>query len=69
MHDSGHNGFADYKKELQELGDSLRQLREAQGLSYEDIAEETHVRPFVLKAIEAGNIEELSGLVYARGFY
>ena len=68
MHDSGHNGFADYKKELQELGDCLRQLREAQGLSYEDIAEETHVRPFVLKAIEAGNIEELSGLVYARGF-
>lgn len=68
MHGNRQGDFTDYKKELEALGDSLRQLREAQGLSFEDIAEETHVRPFVLKAIEAGNIEELSGLVYARGF-
>lgn len=68
MQENRQEDFADCKKELENLGDSLRQLREAQGLSYEDIAEQTHMRPFVLKAIEAGSIEELSGLVYARGF-
>ncbi|MDR1651507.1 MAG: helix-turn-helix domain-containing protein [Synergistaceae bacterium] len=54
--------------ELARLGAQLKALREAQGLSYEDVSEATHVRPHIIKAIESGAIEEVSAPVYARGF-
>ncbi|MDR1885221.1 MAG: helix-turn-helix domain-containing protein [Synergistaceae bacterium] len=50
------------------LGAHLRMLREAQGLSYDDVAKSTHVRPHILKAIEEGRIEAEAAPVYARGF-
>jgi cytoskeletal protein RodZ len=50
------------------LGEQLRELREAQGLSYDDIAKSTKVRPHMLRAIEEGRIDEVAAPVYARGF-
>lgn len=54
--------------ELIKLGEQLRDLREAQGLTYEDVATETHVRPHILKAIEEGRIGDFAAPVYVRGF-
>ena len=54
--------------ELIKLGEQLRDLREAQGLTYEDVAETTHVRPHILKAIEEGRIGDFAAPVYVRGF-
>jgi transcriptional regulator with XRE-family HTH domain len=54
--------------DLKRLGSQLRALREAQGLSYENVADATHVRPHVLQAIEDGRIDEVAAPVYARGF-
>jgi cytoskeletal protein RodZ len=53
---------------MRKLGAQLRALREAQGLSYDDVASATHVRPHVIKSIENGTIEETAAPVYARGF-
>lgn len=54
--------------ELIKLGEQLRDLREAQGLSYEDVSNMTHVRPHILKAIEEGRVHDFAAPVYARGF-
>lgn len=54
--------------ELHRLGTRLKALREAQGLSYDDVADVTHVRPHIIQAIENGTIEEVAPSVYARGF-
>jgi transcriptional regulator with XRE-family HTH domain len=54
--------------EAKKLGIQLRALREAQGLSYEDVASATHVRPHVIQSIENGSIEESVAQVYAKGF-
>lgn len=50
------------------LGAQLRELREAQGLSYDDIANKTHMRPHILKSIEDGNLGDIAAPVYVRGF-
>ncbi|MDR3333178.1 MAG: helix-turn-helix domain-containing protein [Synergistaceae bacterium] len=66
------NNLSDRSKEsdgdLSILGANLRSLREAQGLSYDDVASSTHVRPHILQAIEEGRIENESPPIYARGF-
>jgi len=54
--------------ELKKLGSQLKALREAQGLSYDDVASVTHVRPHVIQSIENGTIEDSVAHVYARGF-
>ncbi|MDR1514970.1 MAG: helix-turn-helix domain-containing protein [Synergistaceae bacterium] len=62
---------ADYEEgtaDIAELGGQLKALREAQNLSYEDVAKATRVRPHLLRAIEDGTIEKISVPVYARGF-
>ncbi|MDR1944400.1 MAG: helix-turn-helix domain-containing protein [Synergistaceae bacterium] len=50
------------------LGEQLRELRAAQGLSHEDVARATKVRPHLLQAIEDGSIEDIAAPVYVRGF-
>lgn len=65
------NRFADKSDDfddIQILGGHLRDLREAQGLSYDDVARATHVRPHLIKAIEEGRIGEVAAPIYARGF-
>ena len=53
---------------LREFGSLLRQLREAQVLTLDQVAAQTHIRPFILQAIEDGQIDELPGLVYSHSF-
>jgi transcriptional regulator with XRE-family HTH domain len=54
--------------EIRRLGGMLKALREAQGLTYDDVSLATHVRPYIIQAIENGTIGDVSAPVYARGF-
>jgi hypothetical protein len=58
----------DAASNLSVLGAHLKSLREAQGLSYDDVEKSTHVRPHILRAIEEGRVESEAPMVYARGF-
>lgn len=50
------------------LADRLKQERKRQGLSIEQVAKETKIRPEFLKAIEEGEYKKLPGSSYAQGF-
>ena len=50
------------------VGDILRREREKQGLSIADIEKGTSIRGLYIDYIEQGNITDLPGLVYAKGF-
>ena len=50
------------------IGAKLRQARQAQGLSLDDIAVSTRIQPRYLDAIEAEEIDLLPGLVFTRNF-
>ena len=50
------------------VGDILRREREKQGLTIADIEKGTSIRGIYIEHIERGNIGELPGLVYAKGF-
>lgn len=50
------------------IGAKLRQERIGQGLSIEDVARETRIKPRFLEAIEADELETLPGLVFTRSF-
>jgi cytoskeletal protein RodZ len=54
--------------ELRRLGAQLKALREAQGLSYDDVTSATHMRCGVVKSIEDGTIEDSMARIYSRGF-
>lgn len=55
-------------EKLQELGSCLRQIREKQAVSLEEVAEKTRIQSRLLKAIEEGRLEQLPEPVYIRGF-
>ena len=61
-------GSQEGNTELRRLGAQLRALREAQGLSYDDVTSATHMRCHVVKSIEDGTIEDSMALIYSRGF-
>ena len=50
------------------VGDILRREREKPGLTIADIEKGTSIRRLYIEHIERGNIAELPGLVYAKGF-
>lgn len=50
------------------VGDILRREREKQGLTIADIEKGTSIRRLYIEHIERGNIGDLPGLVYAKGF-
>ena len=50
------------------LGDLLREAREARGLTWEDVERATHIRLKYLEALENNQFQELPGDVYTRGF-
>jgi len=52
----------------QELGDYIRRLREESEVSREELAETTRINLRYLEALEKGDIEELPGVVFVRGF-
>lgn len=50
------------------IGTTLRQARESQGISVGQLYSKTLVQVFYIKALEAGNIEQLPEDIYLRGF-
>jgi cytoskeletal protein RodZ len=56
-------------KKVTGLGTLLQEAREEQGLSIEDLAEQTNIRPHFLRAMEAGDLAELPGEAYVRPFF
>ena len=50
------------------LGNTLREERERQNLSVEDIEQGTSIRALYIEAIENGEYDKLPGEVYTRGF-
>lgn len=50
------------------LGAELRQAREAAGISLQDVAERTKIRPGILTDIEADAHDKLPALTYSLGF-
>jgi len=50
------------------IGAKLRQARQAQGLSLDDIAASTRIQPRYLEAIESEEMDLLPGLVFTRNF-
>lgn len=50
------------------VGYTLRQEREQQNLSVEDIEQGTSIRALYIEAIEAGEYDKLPGTVYTKGF-
>jgi cytoskeletal protein RodZ len=61
-------GSQEGSTELRRLGARLKALREAQGLSYDDVTSATHIRCHVVKSIEDGTIENSMAPIYSRGF-
>lgn len=53
--------------EQEALGAEIAAARSARGLSVEDVARATRVRPATLRALEAGDLAALGAPVYARG--
>lgn len=49
------------------LGDQLRTARESAGVSVDDLAERTRIRPHVIEALEADDVSACGGDFYARG--
>ncbi len=54
--------------EPQTIGAQLQRAREAAGLTLEEVAERTKVRPGILREIEADDHEKLPALTYSLGF-
>jgi len=50
------------------VGKKLRQAREALGLTLEQVSQETHIRLYYLRAMEAGQFDIIPSRVQARGF-
>ncbi len=54
---------------MDSVGNKLRQAREAQSLSLEQISRATHIRVHYLQALEEGNYELIPSNAQARGFF
>ncbi len=53
---------------MDQVGETLRQAREAKGLSLEQVEETTRIRRAYLQALENGDYGQLPAPVYVRGF-
>jgi len=49
------------------LGDHIRAARESAGVTVEDLAERTRIRPHVIEALESDDVSACGGDFYARG--
>ena len=50
------------------VGEFFKQVREAKGLTLEEVASKTRIHPEFLKALEEGNFAKLPDQVFAKGF-
>lgn len=55
-------------EKLREIGSCLRELRQQQGMSLEEVATKTKIQQRLLNAIENGYLEQLPEPVYIQGF-
>lgn len=55
------------REQLASIGGVLRQTREEQSLSLEQLSSKTLIRPSLMSAIESANLEQLPEPVYVRG--
>jgi transcriptional regulator with XRE-family HTH domain len=55
-------------QQLQEIGPYLQQEREQRGLTLEEVAEKTRIRPGLISALESAQTQFLPEPVYLRGF-
>jgi cytoskeletal protein RodZ len=55
-------------EQLTQIGDYLRQVREESLLSLEEVSLRTLIQPRLLRAIEAGKLQQLPEPVYIQGF-
>jgi cytoskeletal protein RodZ len=62
-----HSPTAEKIATLQNIGSSLRQLRQEQSLSIEEVAERTRIQPRLLRALEDGQLDVLPEPVYIQG--
>lgn len=61
--------YLEYNKSMAEtIGQKLQQIREAQGLSLDELSQRTHIKVPYLKALEEGNVEALPSQAHLRGF-
>lgn len=60
--------LAQMSANLQQVGVELRQQRLAKGWSVEDIYQATFIQPYIVNAIEAGNLRQLPESFYIRAF-
>ncbi|BAY18719.1 hypothetical protein NIES2109_53280 [Nostoc sp. HK-01] len=56
------------KEQLQEISNTLRQVRQEKSIQLEEIALKTNIRLACLKALDAGKFDELPEPVYIQGF-
>ncbi|WP_414577286.1 helix-turn-helix domain-containing protein [Anabaena sp. CCY 9402-a] len=56
------------KEQLLKISRYLRQAREEKSIRIEEVAAKTHIRLSFLKALDAGDFEELPERVYVQGF-
>jgi cytoskeletal protein RodZ len=52
----------------QTIGQKLKEIRESEGISLEEIAQKTHIRFNYLEALEANEVDQLLSPVQVRGF-
>ncbi len=62
-----HSPTAEKIATLQNIGCSLRQLRQEHSLSIEEVAERTRIQPRLLRALEEGQMDVLPEPVYIQG--
>lgn len=53
---------------MDSVGEYFKQVREAKGLTLEEVASKTRIHPEFLKALEEGNFAKLPDQVFAKGF-
>ena len=54
--------------DLQALGEMLREAREAQAFSLQEVEAQTRIRAKFLQAFEQGDISDLPSIAHAKGF-
>ena len=53
---------------MESVGEFFRQVREAKGLTVDEVSSKTRIRSDFVKALEDGNFAKLPDQVFARGF-
>lgn len=53
---------------MESIGEFFKQVRETKGLTIDEVASKTRIRPDFVKALEDGNFAKLPDQVFARGF-